>query len=250
MTAPALPPIDVDDPATWPPHVVAEVQPLAKAVRGKSRYLADLLVPIEGEDDFRALLSGYLLRTYHATRLLDHEVAMIRERGLRPLTEQLVKDRINAALANSCITQKECQQLLAAHLFAPDQARNMRARVGKVCLILSQHAFRHEPDLAAPLLEEWGGEAITMTKGGSQLRPMLAELGKPALVVANIDLSQSWRTHFVNPNLKKVFVANLIQPGGLGADVFYEAPVPPEQVVATWQPGDPEYDQFKGLPRT
>ena len=32
------------------------------------------------------------------------------------------------------------------------------------------------------------------------------------------------------------------------ADVFYRA-VEPGDILAIWQPGDPEYDRFEGLPR-
>src|SRR5438132_14434734 len=96
--------VDVDDPQTWPPDVRREAQAIADSVRGKAKYVSDLPIPIEGEDPFRALLAGHPLVAYHATRLLDHEVAMIREQGLRPLTAKLVEDRIEAAYGHSLIS--------------------------------------------------------------------------------------------------------------------------------------------------
>ncbi len=250
MTAPPPQTIDVDDPATWPSQVVADVQPRADEVRGTREYLSDLPVPVDGEDEFRALLAGYPLLAYHATRLLDQEVAMLRAQGLRPLTADLLTDRIEAAFANGCVTEEERARLQGAHLFAKGQGRDMEVRPNTVNLFLSQHALREEPDSVSALLTTWGGEGIYMTSGGYELRPMLRKLGRPALVVVKVDLSDSWRTHFVHPHLRMVFVANFIQPGGLGASVAYHAPVPPEQVVAIWQPSDPEYDEFDGLPRT
>src|SRR5688500_10409141 len=89
--------LDVDDPTTWPAAVHAWVNPYAETLRGTTSYTSDRAVPREREDELRALLAGYKLIAYHCTRLLDHELERMRAHGLRPLTHELVIERIDRA---------------------------------------------------------------------------------------------------------------------------------------------------------
>jgi hypothetical protein len=139
--------IDVDDRTTWPDWL----HPWAtEALRRGSGRL------IEEDEAFRARLSGTKLLAFHCTRLLDHELAWIRERGLRPLTLELVEERIRVAHERAHLDLSEHDRLLASNTFAVRDDRNRRDRV---CLILGRGAF-DETFGCEPLLSTWGGEAI------------------------------------------------------------------------------------------
>lgn len=49
------------------------------------------------------------------------------------------------------------------------------------------------------------------------------------------------------PSLHKAFVGRLLNLEDQGASVHYRSAVPSDQVVAIWQPGDPEYDRHVDL---
>ena len=103
--------IDVDDRRTWTKGIQTCVDEWATQYRGTTKYTADLPVPLEDESAFQALFRGHLLRVYHCTKLLPHEVAMIKTDGLRPLSASLVLDRINAAHAAGVFSQDEAEEL-------------------------------------------------------------------------------------------------------------------------------------------
>lgn len=239
--------IDVDHPGTWPLEVRKRAELWANELRGTTGYTGDLNLDKEDEDAFRSLLVDRLLVAYHATRLLDHEVEGITKQGLRLASQQLVHDRVAAAFASGDLTIELRDLLSTANVFHEKDPHN---RVDQVCLILSRRTFDHSSHGADPLMSEWGGELITMSGGGAALRPSLRELGKPTIVVAAIDLSESWKRHATYPSLHKVFVGRLLDLGDLGADVFYRKPVLPEQIIDIWQPGHPEYERHKDLPRS
>jgi hypothetical protein len=88
--------VDVDDQSTWSRIVAERVAGLSARLKGTTEFTSDLRISWEEEGEFRSLLEGNLVRAYHCTRQLDHEVEMIREQGLRMLTEQLLVDRVNA----------------------------------------------------------------------------------------------------------------------------------------------------------
>jgi len=88
-----------------------------------------------------------------------------------------------------------------------------------------------------------------MSSGAVALRPRLEQLGKPSIVVADVDLCEGWRTHAIYPSLDKVFVGRVLDFENGGASVHHRAAVPAAQVLGIRRPGDPQYDQFGRLPR-
>jgi hypothetical protein len=87
-----------------------------------------------------------------------------------------------------------------------------------------------------------------MTAQGVELRPRLAQMGLPAIVVANLDLSHG--DYSIFPSLAKPFVTQILEPASAGANIYLRAGVSPGQIEDIWQPGHPEYDKIPGLPRT
>jgi hypothetical protein len=139
------------------------------------------------------------------------------------------------------------QHLSRTHVFhEPGGADDRR---GQVCFVLSRGLFDYNPGGFGYLLTEWGGELITMSGGGSSVRPRLREIGAPSIVVVALDLSHRWRVHASYPSLEKLFIGKRLGLEDAGSDVHYRAAVTGESILDIWQPGDPEYDRHSGLPR-
>ena len=107
----------------------------------------------------------------------------------------------------------------------------------------------------APLLSILGGEGIYMGTPAVSHEPVqkgwpdLRKIGKPSIVEAVIDLSAPRRQHPTFAPLPQVFLG--IERGLelTLADVFYRALIPPDDIIAIWQPGDPDLRSPRGLPR-
>jgi hypothetical protein len=219
-------PIDVDDPRTWPERL-------------DTRY----------ENGLRQGLRGQLVRAYHCTRLLDHERDMIQKQGLRALTPELVHERIEAARAHGYLSAAQREQLIRTNVFASGNHGQVEIRAEQVALFVSLRSLEEVPDAYAPLLSEWGGEAIQMAAGAAELGPRISGLGQPAVVVVHVDLGATGPEFWAHPPLHSVFQRALLGRRDADCDLFYHGSIPPEQVVTIWQPGDPRYDRFGGLPR-
>lgn len=89
------PVLDIDNPASWPGPVIEWARRWAERRDSLDEMRVDLM---EAESELRALLVDRKARAYHCTRLLDHEVASVRESGLLALTSELVADRLQQAL--------------------------------------------------------------------------------------------------------------------------------------------------------
>jgi hypothetical protein len=220
-------PIDVDDSTTWPRPVFRIVSEWAERCRGATSYTNDLPLHPDLERPFRDHFAGYLFRAYHYTRLLPHERPMVLGAGLRPLSAELLLDRIESARAVGLISAVEARRFHEAHVFASGEQPN---REGQVCLVLSKRIFERDPQGCLPLLTTWGGEGMYMSSGAPSLREKLRTLGTPTVVVALLELSGGASGHRIFPALHKVLVASLLGLADVGADVLYRAPVSPEQI--------------------
>ena len=239
-------PVDVDDRTTWPPKVGHIVDKWAEQYNDTTEYSCDLALAIEDEEEFRNLLSGRLLRAYHCTRLLPHEIPIVVEAGLRPLSADLLNDRINSAQEAGLIGPGDAEDLRAGHVFATSK---QQYRENQVCLILSKSMFLHNLHGCKTLLETWGGEGIYRSSNKLPILDRLKSLSKPTIVIALLDLSGRNSPHNVYPALHKVFVGAALHLSDVGADVFYKAAVSPENVERLLQPGDPDYELLGDLPR-
>lgn len=118
--------------------------------------------------------------------------------------------------------------------------------IGQICFVLGRSTFDEDAAGCFPLLAHWGGEAM---RGGPDEAPLLAAIGTPSIVVARLNLTTSWRHSTTHPALAKMFVGKLLDTEHRSADVFYRDPMPPQDVLAVWQPGQSDYDHHVGLPR-
>ena len=204
--------IDPDEPQTWPTAVMDFASGYAKRLRGSTQLTGDLDIPLDREDEFRSLRDEHSwVLAYHCTRLLDQEVAAIREQGLRMLSHELIDER-RARAAGQEHAKHEGRRPMSS--FA-DQTWESRA--GQVCLVVGRRVFDDDPDGVVPLLSAWGGEGMY----GSPLDPTVhPTIGRPAIVAARIDLSVSHRVSPTFPPLSQLFVGTLLETEMTWADVF------------------------------
>jgi hypothetical protein len=218
--------IDIDDSATWPPHVHQIVSVWARQCAGKTNYTNDLPLQIELEAQFRGQLAGYLVRAFHYTRLLPHERSTILSQGLRVLSADLLSERIESARFVGAISSAEAAIFHKAHVFAVGEEKY---REGQVCFVLSRRLFDRDPDACLPLLTTWGGEGLYSSSGSVAFRKRLKSLGVPTMIVAVLAIEDASK-HKIYPALHKVFVGSLLRLPDVGADVFYRAAVPPKYI--------------------
>ncbi len=233
-------PIDVDDSTTWPNEVSTLVNQWADHCCGTTEYTGDLPLDDDAEGQLLNAFGGRPLRARHCTRLLQHEVQMIRVRGLRPLSLELIRDRIDNAHRASCISADDAENLHAAHVFATGEQRH---REGQICLVVSRRIFQHDLHGCLPLLVTWGGEAIYRSSG--EMPEHLKEIGVPTVVVSLLDIDGP---HSFYSSLPKVFVGAALGLDDAYADVFYRSPIPPSRIEDILQPGNLEYDQLGSMP--
>jgi hypothetical protein len=234
--------IDVDQPDTWPPAVLLWASRYAEALRDSTVITQDLGVPIEREDELRAMFGGNHVLAFHSTRLLDHEMLAVREQGLRVLSLQLVEERAEEAYRRGFLTDAERDRFFARNVFAlgePD------GREQRVCMTVGRSVYDNPHSGCQPLLSFWGGEGMN---GGPLGEPEHLTVGRPSIVVARIDLSVSQQVAWTFPSLGMLFVGTLLGTEKRWADVPLPAAVPARDILDIWQPGRPEYDRHGGVP--
>jgi hypothetical protein len=229
--------IDPDDPSTWPTEV--------------TRYVEESIPEARFDDHtdtpavqwFFTTLSGPV-KAYHCSRLLPHEEAIIREKGLVALNADALAARIEAARHFGEISAEEAPQLHGASVL---REPHQQARIGTFHTFASALQFDTDRTLNY-FLEQWGGEAIRRSATAATLPDRLMHLGRPSIIVLALDLSDP---HEYNawPGLLPTFTATLIQPDERGCTVVMKRDVRPEEVLTIWHPGDAQYDSFERLTR-
>lgn len=109
--------VDPDDMSTWPAALQGCLAEYVRGVDAAATWAADLRLPLT-EEQVTPLLGGRPLRTYHATRLLPHEVDSVRSAGLRALSPEHVEQRIADAHAVGAISGQEADRLRAQSVYA------------------------------------------------------------------------------------------------------------------------------------
>lgn len=227
--------VDTDRTDTWPPEALDWVQSIGP------HEAPDEVALDDDEESFRDLFEGYLVRAYHATRLLEHEVAAIREQGLRLLTPALAKDRIEAAREHGYLSDPEADRLLETHVAG---AKN---RAGQVCLFFDDEVMRDPWSGIWRLLTTWGGEAIYWRNERDEATlQKLRSLGQPAIVVAGLDVTRDTGHHLFTPDLRRTFLAKYLR-FGIKTGLHYRVPIPADHIEDIWMPGHPDFESRQTL---
>jgi hypothetical protein len=239
--------VDVDVPGSWPGDLRARIEGLAEYARTLPGGTDEFGWCADEEQPVRALLQGHRLLAYHCTRLLDHEVAMIRGRGIRLLTPDLVEQRICAATTAGAVSGSGADLLRAATYVT--SAQPQPGRGGNAYFFTSRTVFDEQVGGVWYLLSEWGGEAIRMTAESRALPDHLVRLGRPSVVVAALEVNVDADEPRTWPAIHKVLVDTLLGSERPGCTVVCRRDVPAAAILDIWQPGHPDYDRHEALPR-
>lgn len=236
--------MEVDDPGSWSQSIYHYVAKRSEQLAGTSKSTLDLPIDPVEDSQFARLFDGLVLVAYHCTRLLPHEVDSVRREGLAPLTEDLVRRRIEEAHLHSAINEAERDRLLDGNVFATNEADR---REGQVWLFLSRRTLDLRWHGIWRLVEFWGGEGIYWNFERTDIEDRIRTMGRPTVVRAGLTVST------MEPgairSLLKPFVGRLLGFEDHDSEVCSRHAIPGDQVFDIWQPGDPEYDGHKSLPQ-
>ncbi|MFJ3097927.1 hypothetical protein [Streptomyces hydrogenans] len=248
MTAPDT--VDLDDPATWPTDLFDLIAELAPAVPGGLDTGSDLhneAGELAGYDDqVRGMLAGRLLRTYHATRLLDHEIEDVRAFGLHALTESALTDRVDRAIHAGSIPAHYLNALRESTALVHESPHAVHYRFGEVSVVSSRQPLSQT--WPHRLLSNWGGEVRQFGPVWTDTKfEGIRRIGRPSLIVAGIDVSTPAAV-VAGRELVFDFIGIHLGLAGNGVTIHYAADIPGEQIVDICHPGHPEYDRHPHFP--
>lgn len=178
--------LDLDVVGSWPSEVLTAVDwTLAHRVDlVGTEYSDEIELSLSEGELIGQAIGDTQMALYHATRLLPHEVISIRERGLLPLTPDLVNLRLDAAIAAGAINAALAERLRPHALrYAVEPGRTRQ-----VCFSGSRRSLQQTSGFWR-LFTYWGGEAIYWELDDRLPDPALVQLGcigTPAVVVASL----------------------------------------------------------------
>jgi hypothetical protein len=184
----------------------------------------------------------------------------VRGQGLSALSPRRTSGRIDAAHSEGLISSKERSEL-ESELIAPVEAGGKEAMLDYVV----GRAALEDPHGSGCFqsMSAWGSEGAW-----SRVSPVREALGEPTIVLAAVDLlgSDHVRPFAPEPAMCRVFAGTLLESPHRYATVQVRLGVPAGQaldewqpghpsgpdadvVLCIWQPGDPEYERYRELPR-
>jgi hypothetical protein len=135
-----------------------------------------------------ALLNGHRLVGYHCTRLTPMEMARVRREGLRALSPDLVRTRLEALVDAGELSAAQCRFFLEHPVLHAHLANRHGQRAGLVWLSPNRSTLRDASGVYR-LFRSWGGEALY---AGFEDNPAtiseLTALGVPAIVKCAVPL--------------------------------------------------------------
>lgn len=145
-----------------------------------NRFSADFLSFQEYE--LTPILAGSRIRAWHYARLLDHEVAAMRQ-GLVPSSLVFLKKRLNDLVAMDLLSQEEADKVFQESPFQSQEG----IRSGRLWIVTVP---LHYCDTGvSTLLESWGGESAYFWLSDEGLATKLRNLGMSRILEIEVALS-------------------------------------------------------------
>jgi hypothetical protein len=134
------------------------------------------------------LLVGHRLVGYHCTRLTSAEVVRVRREGLRALSPDLVRERLEALVDAGEMSAAQCRFFLDHPMLHANLANRHGRRTGLVWLCPNRSTLRDGSGVYR-LFRSWGGEALYAGfEGDPAAIEVLTVLGQPAIVKCAVPL--------------------------------------------------------------
>lgn len=185
--------VDIDDPSSW----LREVRSTVEGVLGRVTDRAwrddpyDHLGWSDSEEDelrLREQLAECRIVGYHATRLLPHEIADIRDgTGLSVLTNDLRRRKVDDARRHfpSVFDNDDPDGIRLLRSGPNDWQDSANVRLGFLDFVAPFTMFHHDARGLMNLFDTWGGETLGCLAGGtdsSALSQHLTALSEPVIV--------------------------------------------------------------------
>lgn len=185
--------VDIDDPDSWPSEVARLVSDVVEGLTdpGWRDYPYDHLGWSDYEEEerrLRGLLADHRLVGYHATRLLPHEIAQIREvTGLEVLSEELRQRKVSEARINhpDAFPGDDPDGTMLLRSGPNDWQGTADVRLGYLDFVAPFTMFDHDARGLMNILDTWGGETLgwlTKEGGPNAISLRLTALSEPAIV--------------------------------------------------------------------
>lgn len=201
---------------------------------------------IELKETVGRLMENRRIRAWHYTRLTDREVADIRARGMLPMTLAIIRDRLDALVAEGAIDAATADELYDASPYHRQLDGNREDRTW-----LAAEPFPPDASDVDELLAPWGGESIAFNHRSGPLRDLLEGIGRPRVIEMMVPLSATTRAYEVGCAAIDAYSFKLGCTGAwpAGADIVVVEPVLPEWIVAVHSQGDETYRRLgRGYP--
>ena len=215
-------PIDLSQQETWPEQIVAELEANLSILCAheenrrrideicKENVLARVNPPALCHSRMISLLlerinsclNDHCLVGFHCTRLHESEIEIVKEQGLRPLSEELAYKRVRCLQGIGVIPSHVALKLLS------ENAVNNRhgKRLGRLCFIFSRSSLRDEHGVSL-LLSYWGGEALYWVhKNDPEIASVLKMIGRPCIIQVTVPISILNTFQSVGEKLVSVFL--------------------------------------------
>jgi hypothetical protein len=134
------------------------------------------------------LLRGHRLVGYHCTRLTAAEVNRIRSGGLRALSPDLVRERLQSCFNAGEMSAEQCRFFLDHPMLHAHLANRHGTRTGIVWLCPNRSTLRDASGVYR-LFRSWGGEVLYAGfEDDPSVAAVLTSLGRPAIVKCAVPL--------------------------------------------------------------
>lgn len=134
------------------------------------------------------LLRGHRMVGYHCTRLTRAEVGRVRSDGLRALSPNLTRERLEALVGAGEMSAAQCRFLLDHPMVHAHLSNRHGTRTGLVWLCPNRSTL-HDASGVYRLFRSWGGEALySCFEDDSSIAAVLQALGQPAIVKCAVPL--------------------------------------------------------------
>lgn len=148
--------------------------------------------------ELRRLLNLHRLEMVHCTKLLPHEIEDIKHNGLRILTTDLVRERINAAFEHKYLSAPERDFLLEDYQ-RKLSVRDFITRQNQLWFVTPKH-LGSESCFVKRLFTSWDGESV-YNEHDHKKTPIaykLKAIGNPCIVKANVLIADLHRGSIEN----------------------------------------------------
>ena len=196
--------LDLDDESTWPVELQSFLRERLDMLRAYEQHERDVIDrKLAGDRTMsyahpptrttrhvsmcfwrqtRGLMELSLLG-YHCTRLHDDEIESIYGGGLRPLSAELARDRVQRRVEAKDLSTEVVQRVLAK---SRTKERDGERRTGMLWFLFTAESLRNEGGLEL-FFRLWGGEALYFPHHEDpEIAPILTHLGTACIVQAAV----------------------------------------------------------------